>query len=97
MFSGITALQAGSWNFICYSYNRVGGAANNVGQMYVNGVPTNGSSVQALIQPLVSVWTSNGYAGATTGHIKSIRGQFITYKVLSAQDIARIASQLSPY
>lgn len=90
------ALTAGVWYFFCYTYTRVGGAANNVGTLYVNGVAGGTSSTQNLAQALASVWTTNGYAGGGVGAAKSVRGQFVTYKALSGTDVARINAALAP-
>ncbi len=88
---------AGGWYLICYAYTRVGGAANNVGTLTVNGVQVGTSSAQNLAQGLSSVWSTNGYAAAgapaTAG---SVRGFFVTYKALSVADTARLYAAVGP-
>lgn len=79
-----------TWYLYCHTYSRTGGAANNVVTIYINGSSIGTRSTEALVQALSSVWTSNGYASGSNGGAKAMRGQFVTYKVLSAPDIARI-------
>lgn len=95
-FATTQSLTTGVWYFFCFTYQRVGGAANNVGTLYMNGAQIGTGSSLRLAQALSSVWTSNGYAGGSVGAAKSIRGQFITYKLLSAADVARIYGVLAP-
>lgn len=95
-FTSVTATSAGQWYLLCFTYQRVGGASNNVGRLYLNGSLVNSSSTMNLAQALSSVWSSNGYAGASGASASSIRGVFITYKVLSGADIARIYARLGP-
>ena len=95
-FASSPSLTAGTWYVLCYTYQRVGGAANNVGTVYLNGTAIATSSTQNLAQALASVWTTNGYAGGPTGMAKAVRGQFVTYKLLSAADIARISAAVGP-
>lgn len=83
-------ISAGSWYVICFTFQRVGGAANNVGTLYVNGVQVGSSSVLSLPQALSSVWSTNGYALASAAGAGSTRGAVVTYKLLSAADVARI-------
>lgn len=87
---------AGSWYLLCFTYTRTGGAANNVGITYVNGTQVGTSTVMSLAQGLSSVWSTNGYAAASGGSASSVRGAFVTYKRLSAADIARIALAVGP-
>ena len=89
-------LVAGAWNVLCFTYQRVGGAADNVGTLYVNGVQVGTSSVQALANATPSVWSTNGYAAASGGSAGSTRGVFVTYKLLSAADVARISAATAP-
>lgn len=96
IFATTQSLSSGTWYFLCFTYQRVGGATNNVGTLYMNGSQIGTGSSLRLAQALSSKWTSNGYAGGATGAAKSIRGQFITYKLLSGADIARIYARLGP-
>lgn len=89
-------IVAGAWNVLCFTYQRVGGAANNVGTLYVNGVQVGTSSTMRLAQALASVWSTNGYAGGVAAGAGSTRGVFVTYKLLSAADIARISAATGP-
>lgn len=89
-YTAFTGISAGQWYILCFTYQRVGGAANNVGRTYINGVPSDTSSTMRLAQALSSVWSTNGYAGASAAGAGSTRGVFVTYKLLSAADIARI-------
>ena len=89
-------IVAGNWYVLCYTFQRVGGAANNVGTVYVNGVQVGQSSVLTLPQALSSVWSTNGYALAAVAGAGSTRGVFVTYKLLSAADIARISAAVGP-
>lgn len=95
-FTSFTGLSAGVWNVLCFTFQRVGGAADNVGTMYVNGVSVGTSSVMRLPQALSSVWSTNGYAAAVGGSAGATRGVFVTYKLLSAADIARISAATAP-
>lgn len=88
--------QAGVWQLMCFTYGRTGGAGNNLGDLYVNGVSVGTSSTMRLAQALSSRWSSNGYVGASGGSATSIRGLFVTYKRLSAADVARIYGALAP-
>lgn len=89
-------LVAGAWNVLCFTYQRVGGANDNVARTFVNGVQVGTSSVMDLPQALVSVWSTNGYAAASGGSAGSTRGVFVTYKLLSPSDIARISAATAP-
>lgn len=84
------AITNNVWHLLCYTYRRVGGAADNVATLYMDGIQTGTSSTQRLVQTLSSVWSTNGYAGGVTGTNHATRGAFVTYKLLSADDIARI-------
>lgn len=95
-FASSPSLAAGRWDVLCYTFQRVGGAANNVGTVYLNGASIATSSVERLPQALSSVWTTNGYAGGATGMAKAVRGQVVTYKLLSPGDIARISAATAP-
>lgn len=95
-FTSFTGISAGTWYVLCYTYQRVGGAANNVGRLYLNGVPFQSSSVLGLSSALASVWSTNGYAGALAAGAGSTRGAVVTYKLLSAADIARIYAATAP-
>lgn len=95
-FASSPSLTAGQWYLLCYTYQRVGGASNNEGTVYLNGSSIASSSTQNLAQALTSVWTTNGYALGVLGMAKSIRGEFITYKLLSAADVARINAAVGP-
>lgn len=89
------ASSAGSWFVLCFTYQRVG-AGTSVGTLYVNGVQAGQSTTMGLAQALSSVWSTNGYAGAIGGSAGSIRGAFVTYKLLSALDVARISTAVGP-
>lgn len=89
-------IVAGNWYVICYTYQRVGGAANNVGTLYVNGAQVGTSSTLGLAHALASVWSTNGYAAAVTAGAGATRGVFVTYKLLSPADIARIYAATAP-
>ncbi len=62
----------------------------------MNGTSIATNSTGKLLHALSSKWTTNGYAGAGVGMAKAVRGQFVTYKLLSAADIARIYARLAP-
>lgn len=96
VFSSSANMTAGQWALICMTYQRVGGAANNVLSLYTNGALAVTVSNARLAQPLASVWSTNGYASANTGQASSIRGMCVTYKLLSAADIARIYAAVGP-
>lgn len=83
-------MVANTWYLVCFTYSRVGGASNNVGITYVNATQVGTSTGMSLAQAQSTKWTTNGYTGAGLGQASSMRGQFITYKVLSAADITRI-------
>lgn len=89
-------IVSGTWYLVCFTYQRVGGAANNVGTLYVNGTNVGSSAVLRLASAMSLVWTTNGYQGGATGNASSMRGQLVTYKLLSAADIARIYAAVSP-
>jgi len=90
------SLTTGTWYLLCMTYQRVGGAADNVVRTYVNGVQTATHSTARLAQALSNKWSTNGYVGGSTGAACSVRGVFITYKLLSATDIARLYGRLAP-
>lgn len=90
-------IVGGTWYVLCLTYQRVGGAANNVATTYVNGTAVNTSSVMALANTAFSsVWSTNGYAAASAAGAGSTRGVFVTYKLLSPADIARISAATAP-
>lgn len=95
-YTAFTGISAGQWYVLCFTYQRVGGAANNVGRTYINGVPSDTSSTMRLAQSLSSVWSTNGYAAASAAGAGSTRGVFVTYKLLSPADIARISAATAP-
>lgn len=86
---------AGIWSVLCFTYQRVG-AGTSVGTLYVNGSQVGQSTAMGLAQALSSVWSTNGMAGAVGGSAGSVRGAFVTYKLLSASDVARITSAVGP-
>lgn len=91
------AITAGSWNLLCFTYLRTGGAADNVGTLYVNGVSAGSSSTMKLAQAFATKWSTNGQADSGGGATaSSTRGFFVTYKALSADDVARIYARLAP-
>ena len=94
-FTSTTAMVAGNWYILCFTYQRVG-AGTSVGRLYLNGTQVNSSSAMNLAQALVSVWSTNGYAAASGGSAGSTRGVFVTYKLLSPADIARISAATAP-
>lgn len=97
VYSPAFAFSAGTWYLQCVTYQRVGGAADNVLTMYINGSSVGTRSTEALASGLSSMWASNGYGGSVAnGGNKSIRGMFITYKLLSGADITRINAAISP-
>lgn len=87
------AFATGTWYLLSFTYERVGGAGNNIGRLYVNGTEIGNINTLPLIAGTFK-WTSNGYAGGALGSAKSIAGQALTYKLLSAADISRIYSYL---
>ena len=93
--ASVATLSLNTWVFLCTTYQRVGGAADNVLRIYVNGAQVASTSTQRLAQALSSKWSTNGYVDASLGTVRSTRGDFVTYKVLSAADIARIYAGLA--
>lgn len=88
---------AGTWALWCFTYQRVGGASNNVGTLYKDGVQVAQSSTMNLVQALASQWSTNGSTGATNfSGPSSMRGAFVTYKLLSAADVQRITAAVGP-
>lgn len=88
---------AGTWALWCFTYQRVGGASNNVGTLYKDGVQVAQSSAMNLVQALSSQWSTNGSTGATNfSGPSAMRGAFVTYKLLSAADVARITAAVGP-
>ncbi len=83
------------WYLLCFTYVRTGGAGNNIGRTYVNGVQVGTSSTMRLANTLSSKWSTNGYAGSG-GAASATRGEFITYKALSAADIVRLYNTVAP-
>ena len=94
--TSFTGIVGGTWYVLCYTYQRVGGAANNVGTLYLNGVQFGQSSVMALASAFSSKWSTNGYTAAAAAGAGSTRGVFVTYKLLSPADIARISAATAP-
>lgn len=91
------ALVVGAWALMAFSYQRVGGAANNVGTQYVNGVQTGTSATMGATSAVNSKWSTNGVVGAgSLGMASATRGVVVTYKALSAADIARIFAAVGP-
>ena len=91
-FSSITggSLTVGAEHLLCYSYDRVGNGTS-VATLYVDGASVATSSAQALAHALSSVWTTNGAAGAASAGPHRTFGQFVTYSLLDATAMARIA------
>lgn len=91
------AFAANSWYLACFTYQRVG-SGTSVGTLYINGVSVGTSSTMRLAQALSSVWSTNGCALAANAPASnaSVRGAFVTYKLLSAADIARITAATAP-
>jgi hypothetical protein len=94
---GSGTYSAGVWYHACFTYQRVG-AGTSVGTLYLNGVQVGTSSTMRLAQALSSVWSTNGCAAAANAPAAnaSTRGAFVTYKLLSAADIARIYAATAP-
>lgn len=91
------AFSPGTWYLVCVTYQRVGGAADNVLTLYVNGTSVGSRAAEALAHGLSSRWASNSYGGTVAnGGSKSIRGMFVTYKLLSGADISRIYAAIPP-
>lgn len=91
------SVVAGTWAVWCFTYQRVGGAANNVGTLYKDGVQVAQATNMNLVQALASRWSTNGGAsGVLLGAASSTRGAFVTYKLLSAADVARITAAVAP-
>lgn len=91
------SFSANTWFLACFTYQRVG-AGTSVGTLYINGVQATQSSTMRLAQALTSVWSTNGCAAAANAPAAntSTRGAFVTYKLLSAADIARIYAATAP-
>jgi len=91
------SFSAGAWFLACFTYQRVG-AGTSVGTLYINGAQAAQSSTMRLAQALLSVWSTNGCAAAANSPAttSSVRGAFVTYKLLSAADIARIYAATAP-
>lgn len=89
------SLSTGTWYLLCVTYQRVGGAADNVVRTYVNGSQTAVATNHRLVHALSSKWSTNGYVGGSVGAAKATRGFFVTYKLLSADDIARLYGTLA--
>jgi hypothetical protein len=87
---------SGRWTTFAYTYQRVGGAGDNIATLYINGAVAGVTSTAVLVQALAGKWSSNGYTGASVGSACAIRGLLVTYKVLSGADIARINAAVSP-
>lgn len=90
-------VTTGNWFLLCLAYTRVGGAANNVTELYANGTLVNTDSTARLLQALNSQWVTNGGTaggGGTAGPLDT-RGFFITYKRLTSTDITRIYGAMS--
>ena len=94
--SAAGVITAGQWILLCATYQRVGGAGNNILTIYANGVQVAQNTTMRLAQSFASVWSTNGVAGAVAGSAGSTRGVFVTYKLLSAADIARITGATAP-
>ena len=84
-----TISAPGSWIFACGTYQRVGGASNNVGHFYVNGVLGNSSSTMLL--PLAG---SFEVASSLAGGRQDIALAIYTEKVLSAATIQSMSQQI---
>lgn len=87
---------AGVFQLMIFTYSRVGGVGNNVGDLYVGGVSVGTTATMRLAQAVVSRWSTNGYANAAGGTATATRGAFVTYKRLSAADVARITLAVGP-
>lgn len=96
-FNGGT-ITANVWAVWCFTFDRVG-AGTSVGTLYKDGVQVATSSALRMPQALVSVWSTNGAAAAFSAPAAttaSVRGVFVTYKLLSPADIARITAATAP-
>lgn len=91
------ALVANVWAIWCFTFQRVG-AGTSVGTLYKDGVQVATSSAMRMPQALVSVWSTNGAAAAFSAPAttSATRGVFVTYKLLSPADIARITAATAP-
>lgn len=91
------SFAANTWFLACFTYQRVG-AGTSVGTLYVNGAQVAQSTTMRLAQALSSVWSTNGCAAAANAPASnaSVRGAFVTYKLLSAADIVRIYGATAP-
>lgn len=84
-----------TWHVLCFTFLRVADTTS-VGTLYVDGVAVGSSSGMRLPQAQSSVWSTNGVAGAGIASARSMRGAFVTYKLLSASDVARIYAATAP-
>lgn len=91
------ALVANTWAVWCFTFNRVG-SGTSIGRLYKDGVEVASSSAMRLPQALASVWSTNGAALAASAPAttSATRGVFVTYKLLSAADVARITAATAP-
>lgn len=80
---------AGSWNFICGTYQRVGGASNNIGASYVNGAAGTSSSTLALPAGTQVTIGNDAFNGA-----QDIALAIYTEKVLSAATISAMSAMV---
>lgn len=91
-------ITVGVWALWCFTFQRIG-AGTSVGTLYKDGVQVATSSAMRMPQALVSVWSTNGAAlaaGAPAATNSSTRGVVVTYKLLSAADVARIYAATAP-
>lgn len=90
-------LTANVWAVWCFTFQRVG-SGTSVGTLYKDGAQVAQSTAMRLPQALASVWSTNGAAAAASAPAttSATRGVFVTYKLLSAADVARITAATAP-
>lgn len=90
-------LTANVWAIWCFTFQRIG-SSTSVGTLYKDGAQVAQSTAMRLPQALASVWSTNGAAAAASAPAttSATRGVFVTYKLLSAADIARITGATAP-
>lgn len=86
----VSALTFGTTHLFCVTYERVGGAADNVVRTYTDGTAGATSSAQKLAAALESSWKTNG-GGGGGGAAERMFGAFFLPSELSSTRIAAIA------
>lgn len=87
----------GTWKLMCFVYTRVGDGTSS-GALYLNGdAAVASSTTMVLAGSMLGKWVTNGLEGSPFCPANTAtRGFFVTYKALSAADIARIYARLAP-